>query len=72
MAKHAWLAMQEDDENDTFSDDDISDDEISFNVKLPEMCPDDPQESVDEISALNPILFIDATEDITDGILFGD
>ena len=72
MAKHAWSAMQEDDENVSFSDDDISDDEISFNVKLPELCPNDPQESVDEILALNPILFIDATEDIADEILFGD
>lgn len=72
VAKRAWSSVQEDDENDKFSDDDMGDDGVSFDIKLPEVFSDNPQELVDKILILNPILSTDIAKDIANEILFDD
>lgn len=72
VAKHIWSSMPENNKSDIFSDDDMNDDEASFDVKLPEICSDDPQELVDEILAFNPVLSMGTAQEIVNEILFGD
>lgn len=71
IAKHVWSSMQEDDEDDTFSDNDMSDDEVSFDAELPEIFSSDSQELIDKILKFNPILATGTTRDIIGKIVFG-